>query len=212
MDGLDPEPGKHIRSHPVSVDHDWLVDDPVDALDIADHIVIELKSNRASASEVWLVYYKKHTGKPSISYIESVKEAICFGWIDGLKKRLDDERYMHRFTPRRPGSKWSPTNIKLAKELIESGLMTDAGLEAFRQGKTYDKEFLQANQQTTLAPEYERALKKNGKAWTNFNNLAPSHRKNYIGWLQGAKKPETRAKRLKELISVLENDKKLGMK
>ncbi|MCW8925760.1 MAG: hypothetical protein OQJ84_05855, partial [Xanthomonadales bacterium] len=77
-----------------------------------------LESNHASACEVWLVYYKKHTGKPSVSYIDSVKEAICYGWIDGLKKRVDDECYMHRFTPRRPGSKWSPTNIKLAKELI----------------------------------------------------------------------------------------------
>lgn len=171
-----------------------------------------LEKHHATETDVWLVYYKKHTGKPSISYIESVKEAICFGWIDGLKKRLDDERYMHRFTPRRPGSKWSPTNIRLAKELIETGLMTDAGLEAFRQGKTYDQKFLQEKKQASLAPEYEQALKANVEAWTNFNTLAPSYRKNYIGWLQGAKKPETREKRLKELIKVLEENKKLGMK
>jgi uncharacterized protein YdeI (YjbR/CyaY-like superfamily) len=171
-----------------------------------------LAKHHASETEVWLVYYKKHTGKPSVSYIESVREAICFGWIDGLKKRIDDECYMHRFTPRKPGSKWSPTNIKLAKELIETGLMTDAGWEAFRQGKTYDQKFLQEKRQVSLAPEHERALQANAEAWANFNALAPSNRKNYIGWLQGAKKPETREKRLQELIKVLEENKKLGMK
>ncbi len=173
-----------------------------------------LEENHATETEVWLVYYKKHTGKPSVSYIDSVKEALCFGWIDGIKKRVDDERYMHRFTPRRPGSKWSPTNIALAKELIETGAMTQVGLAAFRERKTYDEEFLQTKQaqQVTLAPEFEQALKANGKAWSNFNKLAPSYRKNYIGWLQSAKKPETREKRLKELINLLEENKKLGMK
>jgi len=171
-----------------------------------------LEKHHAMETEVWLVYYKKHTGKPSVSYIESVKEALCFGWIDGIKKRIDDERYMHRFTPRRPGSKWSPTNIRLAKELIETGLMTDAGMETFRQGKTYDQKFLKEKQQALLAPEYEQALKANEKAWANFNELAPSYRKNYIGWLQGAKKPETREKRLQELIKILEENKKPGMK
>ena len=173
-----------------------------------------LEENHATETEVWLVYYKKHTGKPSVTYIESVKEALCFGWIDGIKKRVDDERYIHRFTPRTPNSKWSPANIKFAKELIESGAMTEAGLAAFRKRKTYDKEILKTKQAQTvsLAPEFERALRANEKAWENFGNLAPSCRKNYIGWLQSAKKPETREKRLKELIRVLEQNKKLGMK
>lgn len=173
-----------------------------------------LEENHATKTEVWLVYYKKHTGKPSITYIESVKEALCFGWIDGLKKRLDDERYVHRFTPRKPNSRWSPTNIALAKELIESGDMTEAGLEAYRKRRTYDESFLQAKQasQVSLAPEFERVLKSNLKAWRNFNKLAPSYRRNYLAWLQSAKKPETREKRLNELIRVLEQDKKPGMK
>ena len=91
-----------------------------------------LEKNHATETEVWLVYYKKHTGKQSVSYLESVMEALCFGWIDGIKKRVDDERYIHRFTPRKPNSKWSPSNIAQAKELIESGAMTEAGLAAFR--------------------------------------------------------------------------------
>jgi uncharacterized protein YdeI (YjbR/CyaY-like superfamily) len=171
-----------------------------------------LAENHAAETEVWLVYYKKHSGKQSISYIESVKEALCFGWIDGLKKRLDDERYMHRFTPRKPNSKWSRTNIALAKELIESGAMTEAGLAAFKKKRTYDKGFLQAKLQAKLAPEYEQTLKENEKAWDNFKQLAPSYRKNYVAWLQSAKKPETREKRLRELITVLEQGKKPGMK
>jgi len=173
-----------------------------------------LEKNHASEKEVWLVYYKKNTGKPSVSYRESVEEALCFGWIDGIKKRVDDERYMHRFTPRRAGSKWSPLNIKLAKELIESGEMTDGGLSAFKQRKTYDEKFLQAKaaQQNSLTPENEQTLKANPKAWENFQKLAPGYRKQYVGWLQSAKKPETRERRLQELIKLLEQNKKLGMK
>ena len=171
-----------------------------------------LEKNHATETEVWLVYYKKHTGKLSVSYLDSVREALCFGWIDGIKKRVDDERYMHRFTPRKLNSKWSSSNIALAKELIESGAMTEAGLAAFRKRKTYDETFLQAKQQASLAPEYEQALKENEKVWVNFNKLAPSYRKNYVAWLQAAKKPETRQTRLQELIRVLEQDKKLGMK
>jgi uncharacterized protein YdeI (YjbR/CyaY-like superfamily) len=103
-------------------------------------------------------------------------------------------------------------NIKLAKELIETGRMTEAGLTAFRNRKTYDDDFLQKKQQATLLPEHEQALKQNEKAWARFTKLSPSCRKNYIGWLQAAKKPETRHKRLQELIKVLEENKKLRMK
>ena len=173
-----------------------------------------LMDNHASENEVWLVYYKKHTGKPTVTYMESVKEALCFGWIDGIKKSIDDETYTHRFTPRRPGSKWSPLNIKLAKELIESGEMTKSGLKAFNQRLEYDAQSLKAVKATDieLAPEIEKSLKANQKAWDNFNQLAPGYRKQYVGWLQSAKRPETREKRLKEAIELLDRNKKLGMK
>ena len=173
-----------------------------------------LKENHAREDEVWLVYFKKHTGKSSVSYIDSVKEALCFGWIDGIKKRVDEERYMHRFTPRRAGSKWSPQNIRLAGELIASGEMAEAGLSAFNQRVNYDEEFLQAVdvKEIPLPPEMERALKSNQDAWNNFLELAPGYRKQYVGWLISAKRQETRERRLKEAITLLAMNKKLGMK
>ena len=173
-----------------------------------------MKGHHATEDEVWLVYYKKYTGKPSVTYIESVKEALCFGWIDGIKKSVDDETYMHRFTPRKPDSKWSPRNIRLARELIASGDMADAGLRAFEQRTEYDSKTLQALNwaDIPLDLEIEKSLRANQKAWDNFNALAPGYRKQYVGWLQSAKKPETREKRLKEAMELLASNKKLGMK
>lgn len=173
-----------------------------------------LKKNHAKAAEVWLVYYKKHTGKRSINYTDSVEEALCFGWIDGMKKRIDEEQYAHRFTPRRTKSKWSPLNIKLAKKLIEEGKMTPAGLVSFDQRIEYDEDILKTRnaKEIHLTPEMEEALKANKKAWEYFNDLAPGHRKQYIGWLISAKRPETRERRLDEAIKLLAGNKKLPMK
>ena len=103
-----------------------------------------LKKNHATATEIWLVYYRKHCGMPTIAYSESVAEALCFGWVDGLKKRLDEQRYCHRFSPRKAASKWSPTNIELARSMIAEGKMTPAGLVAFNNRVNYEKEFLEA--------------------------------------------------------------------
>jgi uncharacterized protein YdeI (YjbR/CyaY-like superfamily) len=166
-----------------------------------------LSENHASEKEVWLAYYKKHTGKATVSYLDSVKEALCFGWIDGLKKSIDKERYAHRFTPRRPRSKWSPQNIRLAKELIESGKMTKAGLESFDQGVPYDQEL-----QNVLSAETEKGLKTSRKAWNNFNQMSAGYRNQYVMWLQSAKKADTRKTRLEEAIRLLEKNQKLGMK
>ncbi len=94
-----------------------------------------LQANHDTHNEIWLVYYKKHTGKPTISYNDSVEEALCFGWIDGIKKRIDDEAYCHRFTPRRSNSNWSETNVKRAVLMIEKGLMTPSGLKIFEKAK-----------------------------------------------------------------------------
>jgi len=163
---------------------------------------------------VWLAYFKKHTGKVSVSYMDSVKEALCFGWIDGMKKRIDDERYAHRFTPRKAVSKWSPQNIRLAEELTASGQMTEAGLAAFSQGVPYEPELqkMLKAKELPLTAETENGLKANPTAWANFNRMAAGYRKQYVGWLQSAKRPETRQKRLKEAIGLLEKNLKLGMK
>lgn len=172
-----------------------------------------LKRNHARKDEIWLVYYKKTSGKPSISYMESVEEALCFGWIDGIKKRIDDERYAHRFTPRRPGSRWSETNLKLAEELIAQGRMADAGLQAYSQREEYSEETVALIREKApeLPVELEKALKKNAKAWRNFKALPPGYRKHYILWLTTAKRQETRDKRLREALRLLENNEKLGM-
>ena len=173
-----------------------------------------LSENHARTDEVWLVFYKKHTGKPSVSYPDSVAEALCFGWIDGKKKSIDEKRYAYRFTPRRAGSKWSPRNVELAQQLIHEGRMTTAGLEAFEHRVSYDQDLLRAIESDgiPLQPEIENRLKANEKAWDNFNRLAPGYRKQYVGWLQNAKRPETREKRIREAISLLEKNEKPGMK
>jgi len=146
--------------------------------------------------------------------MDSVEEALCFGWIDGLKKRISDETYTHRFSPRKANSRWSPLNITLAKQMIKEGKMTKHGLTVFKQRITYDKKFLKSksSREISFTPEIEKELKTNIKAWNNFSNLAPSYRKEYILWLFNAKKKETKQKRLKEAIKLLEMNQKLGMK
>lgn len=173
-----------------------------------------LTENHTTEKEVWLAYYKKHTGKSTVTYMDSLKEALCFGWIDGLKKSIDEQMYAHRFTPRRVNSKWSPLNIRLAKELIESGEMTEAGLVAFNQRVPYDQELQKVlnAKEIPLTAETERCLKTSPKAWANFSQMAPGYRKHYVAWLQSAKRPETRKKRMIEAIGLLEANRKLGMK
>jgi uncharacterized protein YdeI (YjbR/CyaY-like superfamily) len=173
-----------------------------------------LKKNHAKTKVIWLVYFKKNTGIPSINYPDSVEEALCFGWIDGLKKSIDEQKYAYRFTPRKSGSKWSPRNIKLAEKMIEDGKMTQAGLVVFNQRLTYDEKFLRARDanEIPLTSEIEEALRAHKKAWNNFINLAPGYKKQYIGWLRSAKKQETLERRIKEAIKLLAENKKLGMK
>ena len=103
-----------------------------------------LQENHDARTEVCLVFFKKGTGKPSVSYREAVEEALCFGWIDGIRKSIDEERYAQRFTPRKSGSRWSPLNIELAEKMITEGKMTPAGQAAFEKRIPYDEEFLRA--------------------------------------------------------------------
>ena len=173
-----------------------------------------LQNHHSSHTEVWLLYYKKHTGLQSVSYRESVEEALCFGWIDGLKRRVDDQRYTHRFTPRKANSKWSPLNIQLAEKLITEGKMTGAGLSAFENRIAYDEEFLEKRKQSVVPvpEEFKEALKNSRKAQAYFQSMAPGYRKQYLGWITAAKRAETRSKRITEAIRMLEQNKKPGMK
>jgi uncharacterized protein YdeI (YjbR/CyaY-like superfamily) len=167
-----------------------------------------LTKHRASSPGIWLVFYKAHTGIKSIPYEDAVREALCFGWIDSLVKRLDDDRYAIKVTPRKPTSKWSNLNRKRWRELKEAGLLTPAGLAAAPTNNSYA-----ARPVIPELPDYiAKALKSNPRAWQFFQQLAPTYRRNFVVWIHIAKRPETRARRIRESISLLAAGKKLGLK
>jgi uncharacterized protein YdeI (YjbR/CyaY-like superfamily) len=169
-----------------------------------------LKENHSSSTEAWLIFAKKGSGESSVSYEEAVQEALCFGWIDGLVKRFDEKHYMQRFTPRKANSTWSELNRKRFEKLVAEGRMTAAGLA--KPPATTSKT-IPLSQRSDRPPAYLRkTLKENEPAWTNFEKLPPSHRKAYIGWIDEAKKEETRQRRIAEAIALLKQKKRLGMK
>jgi uncharacterized protein YdeI (YjbR/CyaY-like superfamily) len=166
-----------------------------------------LRKHHASSSGVWLVFYKEHTRVNSISYEDSVREALCFGWIDSLIKRLDHDRYARKFTPRKPTSKWSDSNRTRWAELKTSGLLAPAGLSASPTSNRSEPPAF-----PDLPTYIANSLKVNPKAWQFFQKLAPSYRRHFVGWIHMAKRPETRDKRIRESIALLAAGKKLGLK
>lgn len=235
-----------------------------------------LTKHHQSETEVWLIYYKKHSGRPRIAYDDAVEEALCFGWIDSIVKKMDDEKFAQKFTPRRDSTKWSEPNKRRLRKMIREGRMTEAGLakvdpailgeetpakqrkgdlniprsvkqalmanakawESFRslapsRRKAYLRLIMDAKQEETRQQRLretvsrleqntgdpddipgfiKQALMANAKAWENFRNLAPSYRRHYIGWIMHAAKEETRQRRLREAVSLLEQNQKLGLK
>ena len=178
-----------------------------------------LKINHDKCDGIWMIFYKKHTGKETISYDEALDEALCFGWIDSTKKSLDDEKYIWKFTPRTNIKNWSDINKLRVNKLIEKGLMTEAGLNKIdlylKTGKVdWEVETNQKLPKKAIEiPEFViEYFSMNEPALTNFNKLAPSHQKNYALWIVDAKRQETRLKRLNEAIELLIKGKKLGMK
>jgi uncharacterized protein YdeI (YjbR/CyaY-like superfamily) len=173
-----------------------------------------LRKNHGSRKEVWLIYYKKHTGKPSIPYDDSIEEAICFGWIDNIIKRIDDEKFVRKFTPRKAKSKWSEVNKKRARKMMKEGKMAEAGLAKIR-GAKKSGEWLKVaplRKELVIPPYMKEALAKNKRALDNFSNLAKSYKRQYVGWISSAKREETRRRRLAEAIRLLEKNERLGMK
>ena len=171
-----------------------------------------LEKYHATEKEVWLVYFKKGCGKPSVTYPESLEEALCFGWIDSLIQKIDEEKYARKFNPRRPGSRWSELNKHLVAKLVKEGRMTGAGLASV------DFNLPEADGRRPKRPELplpdwlKTGLMTSPKAWENFSKLPPSHRRNYIGWISDAKREETRRRRILEAIRMLEKNERLGMK
>lgn len=168
-----------------------------------------LEKNHNSVKEIWLVYYKKHTKKPTVYYDEAVEEALCYGWIDSTVRTIDDEKYSQKFTPRNKKSNWSELNKSRVRKLINEGKMTPAGLEKL-EGVNLNEVFIETT--LVLLPQFEQTLMSNEPAWSYFNSLAPSHRKQYTEWIMSAKREETQIKRLSEAIIMLEKNLKLGMK
>lgn len=161
------------------------------------------EKNHATATELLVGYYRKASGKPTVTWPDSVDEALCFGWIDGVRRKIDDDRYMNRFTPRRRGSTWSARNIKRAHELIEMGRMRPAGRAAF-EARREDRSAIYSYEQgpAELPPAYQRSLKANKRAWEFWRASPPGYRKTTTLWVISAKREETRARRLTTLIET----------
>lgn len=156
-----------------------------------------------TAPELWVGYYKTRSGKRGITWPESVDEALCFGWIDGIRKGIDEDRYTNRFTPRKPTSNWSARNVKRVQELIRLRRMRPPGLAAFearKQERTGIYSYEQRPQE--LPPEYERKVKANPRAWTFWRSTPPSYRKAATWWVISAKREDTRVRRLGTLIET----------
>jgi len=169
-----------------------------------------LEGHHATATELLVGFYKRGSGKPSITWPESVDCALSYGWIDGIRKRIDDESYTIRFTPRKRGSIWSAINIKRADELIALGLMRPAGLRAFV-ARSEEKSRIYSYERATaaLSAEDEKRFRANRKAWTWFNEQPPGYRKQITYWVTSAKKPETRLRRLATLIDASAQKRRL---
>jgi uncharacterized protein YdeI (YjbR/CyaY-like superfamily) len=168
-----------------------------------------LGKHQASSPGVWLLFYKEHTGVKSIPYEDSVREALCFGWIDSLIKRLDDRRYARKFTPRKPASKWSESNRKRWAELKAAGLLKAAGVAV---APTANSSYAPRPTIPRLPAYIAKALKANPDAWRFFQKLAPGCRRQFVGWIHLARRPETRERRIRESLAMLTAGKKLGLK
>ena len=170
-----------------------------------------LEKNHAIETDLWVGFYKIKSGIKSITYQEAVDQALCFGWIDGIKKKIDELSYTHRFTPRKSNSNWSSTNIKRVGELSRLGLMHPSGIKIFnRRDKEKIKQYIIERKIQTLDKSYIQIFQKQEKAWNFFLSQAPSYQKLASLWVMSAKKEETRLRRLNILIEDSENNRKLA--
>jgi uncharacterized protein YdeI (YjbR/CyaY-like superfamily) len=172
-----------------------------------------LEDNHAVLSGIWLVYYKKISGKPRIAYDDAVEEALCFGWIDGKIKRVNEDYYIQWFTPRRKGSRWSQLNLKRARKLISEGRMRQPGLLVYEEamkkpGLAYD---VKSENNLSVPDDLLQALKTNIEAYNNFIHFPPGSRKLYIFWLNDAKRSETRNARIAKIVDRSAKNIRAGM-
>ena len=170
-----------------------------------------LFGNHKKKSELLVGYYKVKSGKPSMTWSQSVDEALCFGWIDGVRKSINNESYCIRFTPRKSTSIWSAVNIEKMEKLIESGLMQPTGLASFKLRKeSKSKIYAYENKVVKLSTKYENIFKSNKKAWNFFNAQAPSYQKKIIHRIMSAKQEKTQISRLEKTITESEKLERLN--
>jgi uncharacterized protein YdeI (YjbR/CyaY-like superfamily) len=171
-----------------------------------------LEKHHATKAELWVGFHKKASGKPSITWPEAVDEATCFGWIDGVRRSVDETSYANRFTPRKPTSTWSARNTRRAKELIKEGRMRPAGLAAFER-RTPDRSGTYSYEQrgeARFSPDQARRFRANRAAWTYFQSRAEGYRRTATWWVVSAKREETRQRRLQTLIEDSAQGRSIG--
>jgi uncharacterized protein YdeI (YjbR/CyaY-like superfamily) len=170
-----------------------------------------LERHHASSKGVWLVFHKQHTGVAGVAYDDSVREALCFGWIDSLVKRLDEDRYARKFTPRKAGSAWSASNLERWAELEAAGELAAAGRAASPKGAP--RATPPGRGDIPELPGYiAAAFRRNRKAWSFFQELPPGERRRFVGWIHTAKKAETKERRIREAVRLLVKGRRLGLK
>jgi uncharacterized protein YdeI (YjbR/CyaY-like superfamily) len=171
-----------------------------------------LKEHHATATELWVGFYKKASGVPSITWSEAVDEALCYGWVDSIRKSVDDRSFTNRFTPRKPGSNWSDVNVRRVEELTRQRRMRAPGLKAFR-ARTPRKTGTYSYEQrydVKLTSAFERTFRASKQAWAWFQAQPPGYRSTALYWVMSAKKPETRERRLATLIEDSANGERVG--
>ena len=170
-----------------------------------------LRAHHDTVAAVWLVFHKRHTAKTGMSYDDAVEEAICYGWIDSLVRRLDADRYARKFTPRKPGSAWSASNLKRWADLDAAGELAPAGRAASPAGAP--RALPPSRAAIPALPDYiGEAFRGNRKAWAFFQHLPPGERRRFVGWIHIAKREETKERRLREAVRLLAAGQRLGLK
>jgi uncharacterized protein YdeI (YjbR/CyaY-like superfamily) len=169
-----------------------------------------LDQHHASETEIWLIFHKQHTGTPSVDYMDALDEALCYGWIDSLIKRIDDDRYARKFTPRKPDSKWSDVNRKRYAELASARRLKPAGKA--RSPESGSRYGAKPSVPAETPPSIAKALKASPAAWKFYQTLTPREQRMYFGWIHLAKQPATRERRLAEAIKLLSKKQKIGLK
>jgi len=174
-----------------------------------------LEQHHSTVPAIWLLFWKRHTGKQGLSYEDAVQEALCFGWIDSIVKALDVDRYLQKFTPRSNTASWSPTNRGRLRVMIAEGRMTEAGLAKVSQEVLSALEAPAAEEarpSAELPSGLEKVLRSERRAWKGFQRLSAAEKRRHVGWIMAAKRDETRRRRLAEVTGLLAEGRKLGLK